>query len=450
MISIEYILTIYNKLIKIKSMTKYNHIEIVEFAQKYGCEIINNNYITQNGLNKIMIKSRCGHISMETPNSFIKKKLGIYCKDCMILINTSDNNFQINCVNSKCNKLFIPNKKSFLFCSRFCSYSREKNDKTKSKISNKVLKYICTKEDKHDYKNIYINGNIFILNLIKNNFNFEITNRCCHYNHIIKPINISDQNNDKKWLPIEIKYSNSSTDAHYYFGIKKVYNNIIVMCVSLDDKNIWIFPPNSINYTSKLKINKKFPNKFEKYLVNSENLVQILLNYYNTNKEMLVGKNDNLMDIVPSLNKHVMVEYEYKKKRLDSIKFIDFQNPISNFETYNFIINNYKIQECVSYQSYVSSHQIVSVYKKVNCISTAYNINDNDFYWIHSRINNNFYVIPSSVMYEQGFLESDIKKGKITINIDKNENWMEEYKFNYDSINEEFFKSKLKNLFGIK
>lgn len=440
------------------SKSKYSYLDIIEFAKKYDCEILNYRNPIEITSNKLIIKCKCGHNTTETVNNFVKKKIGIYCKDCMNKIISNPNDIQLMCSNSKCKKLFIPNEKSFLYCCKFCSYSREKNTITKNKISNKV-KNSMTIIDKSYDKEIYKKGNIYLNNLIGGQFNFEITNRCCHYNHIIKPINKSNlfdhqtntnEINNKIWLPIEIKYSNSSTNEHYYFAMRKNYKNILIIFVSLEEKNIWIFPPNILEYTTKIKINKKKPNRFEQYYVKQEDIVNTLMDYYEKFKEILVDKNENLMVSIAKTNPHINVEYEHKIKRLKYINFIDFQNPISNFEPYNFIVNGHKVQECVSFISNANHRQTVSIHKKQNGLSLPFYYTDSDFFWIHERNCDNFYVIPSNIMYEKGLLDSESQKGKRTLNLETNQYWLFKYKFSYTTINIEPNKSNLLKVFGIK
>lgn len=497
-------------------MNKYNISDVLEFAKKYRCEILNSNNLTTFS-NKLLIKSRCGHITTDTVNNFIKKKIGIYCKECMNKIVHGDKDIDLVCSNSNCNKIFKPNpnEKIFLFCSKFCCFSREKNEKTKAKISLKIKNIMREKENNKDEpmdnKNIFLKGNIYLNSLIENKFNFEITNRCCYYNHIIKPFNIksSNGNTDKVWFPIEIKYSNSSLN-NYLFRMKEKYKEILIICISLEDNKIWLFPPNTLDYVTKLKINKESPNKFDKYIVNPLNLHNILEDYYNNYQQKLVCKNDNFMEIKET-NAHIKVEYEFKKKRLDYINFIEFQNPISNFEPFNFLINDYKIQECVSFitKSYPKKkknninnpeknnnleeivesdditdldiindyelipdidninsdkksepnlelnselkkkYHVVSIHKKRNGFSIPFHYTDCDFFWFHERNYNNFYLVPSSILNEKGFLNSESNKGKMLFNIDKNTDWLSEYKFSYDSINQEPFKTNFLKFFGL-
>ncbi len=429
---------------------KYTYEQIITHAHKYNCEILDTKEYVEKfkSLTKISIKSSCGHISMESINNFIKKKIGIYCSDCMGMIKNSKT--QVKCFNPKCNELFVPDEKSFLFCCKFCSYSREQSTHTKKLIAKKIKQKIIESKQTYD-RNIYSNGNLYLDSLIGNTFNFEITNRCCPYNHIIKPKNVN-YTNDKIWMPIEIKYSNSSDDLYYYFTMRKIYNDMIILCVSLEDNKIWIFAPNSLEYVSKLKINKSSPNKFDIYnvdLTNQINIITILEKYYFDYKNILVGKNDNLEYKISDSNPHIKTEYEFKKKRINFVNFLNFENPISNFEPYNFKINGFKIQECVSFVNSKTQNQIVSIHKKVNGFSVPFDYQDNDFYWIHERLFNSFYLIPSQILYLNEYLNSEITKGKTTLNIDTNQSWLFEYVFCYDTIEQEENKQKLLNIFNL-
>ena len=69
----------------------------------------------------------------------------------------------------------------------------------------------------------------------------------------------------------------------------------------------------------------------------------------------------------PSKNdSHVMVEFNYKKLRMEQINFLEFINPKSNFEVYNFKINEYKIQESVCFMIPKYRHMLACIHKKKN------------------------------------------------------------------------------------
>lgn len=391
---------------------------------------------------------------MTSPHKFVKRKIGIYCNDCMGMIENSDSLFNVNCSNTKCKKKFIPSIKSFLFCCKNCSFSRNIKDETRKKISLSVLNTIKSNKNINNNFNsesIYSIGNSFIINLIKDNFNFELTNRCCEYNHIFKPTTLSNNDCEKIWCPIEIKYSNFNIGNQYYFTMsEKTYPNALILCVNLKENKMWLFPPNIIKSCSKLKIN--ILNKHTEYLVeNKEKLLLKLYDFYHGYQSIHVEykKNYYLDENKIFLNSHVQVEYTYKIKRLNMINFIPFQNPISNFELYNFIVNGYKVQECVCFISKKNNYQMASIHKIRDKKSLPFAIEDNDFYWFHERDCELFYVVPAKILELKGFISSNLSKGKTSINIDTNFVWLFDYKFSYQTINNLEEKTKLLKLFDL-
>jgi hypothetical protein len=190
-------------------------------------------------------------------------------------------------------------------------------------------------------------------------------------------------------------------------------------------------------------------NKFVQYQTNPMDLVSELFKYYWIYTKLWVGKNDNLMIELSESNLHIRIEYEYKKKRLDTIKFLEFKNPISNFEQYNFIVNGFKIQECVSFVVKKYCYQIASIHKKNGGSTIPFTLEDSDFYWIHERLVDYFFLVPASVLYEYGYLSSPIKKGKTTINIDTNRVWLLPYNFSYKTINSPKESKRLKKMLKI-
>lgn len=81
----------------------------------------------------------------------------------------------------------------------------------------------------------------------------------------------------------------------------------------------------------------------------------------------------------------------------------------------------------------------------LKCNKGRYNQGDNDFYWFNLAGTNIFYVIP-----EQKLLDGDVVRSQLTLHSEEGEkhvsykdNWTSEYKFNYDTINEEGERNRL-------
>lgn len=364
-------------------MLKYDYEYVVNFSNKYNCQLLDPRELFDKQPHMIKIKSRCSHITMVTKNNFIKNKNGIYCDSC---INNISNNSIFTCCNIRCNRQFTPIPSSYLYCSKYCAHSRTQTEKTKLKISKSVINTIKTKKPNLNLTHIitHTNGNRYIQKLLNGDFDLVLTNRSCEYNHILKPKTINDENiNTPIWLPIEIKYSTSITDNNYYFTMRKNYKNILILCISILDNNCWLFPPNEITFSYKLKIN--ISHKYTNYLYDTTNKVTLtnkIQEYYEKYIEIRKYYNENLIlsEEKQILNPHISVEYRYKLKRLETIKFLNFQNPVSNFKPYNFLINQYKIQECVSFISNHGKSNIVSIGKIQNNKTIPFEYNDCDFF----------------------------------------------------------------------
>jgi len=434
----------------------YTYENLMELSIKYNFTVNN----SQEQIEKTQIVdliSKCGHNTITTMNKLIKKKIGIYCNNCMDLINNTTN-FMVCCSNSKCKKIFISSPTSFLFCSKFCSYSKSLKDATKKKISESnslIMKNMKT----YNLIELLNDGNKYVKNLINEHFEYEITNRCCSYNHIIKPKNNNPQSNNNEnendninfspnWLPIKTLYSNCSDDYNYFFSLKKNNTSQILLCINILHNKIWLFPPNVITYCTKLKISKNKSDKYNDYLILPNEFVEKLSKFYNENLHYYVVKNEDFYFQNDNIKSHIKVEHEYVKKRLEKIKYINFQNSITKFETYNFLINDFRIQEAVCFVTKDLMRQIACIHKQIDNHCIPFSFNDNDFYWINERITDNFYVIPSQIMYNNGFLSSHAKNGKTTITIETNYTWLQYYLFSYTTIDEPEQKYKLLQLFN--
>ena len=426
-------------------MSKKSFEYVNALAEKYLCSLLHTEQSFMRNLDTINIKSRCGHITIVSISKFVKYRTGVYCGECMETYISEKK--LVPCNNIKCKKMFVIEQNNLLFCSPKCSHSRIQTKTTINKISSSVKKYV--NENRKDYsfieENIHSVGNSYIYNLLGEHFYFELTSRCCDYNHLFKPIQNNTIEDTEKWFPIKIKYSNSYIGDNYYFTIRNKSQNILILCVNLQNKKMWLFPPNILNSSSKIKIN--INTTFTEYLLTEKTLYEKLLQYYNNNSTMWLNKYDNL--ISNSNNGHVNIECEYKLKRVSSINFLTFTNPLTNFETYNFLINGFRVQETVCFYDIVGKWQIACVLKKRNGKIYPFSLEDNDFYWINERTSNNFYVVPNNIMYEKGFVQGGIIKGRININITTNLFWLSDYQYSYDDINETDNKVRLLKVFNL-
>ena len=73
----------------------------------------------------------------------------------------------------------------------------------------------------------------------------------------------------------------------------------------------------------------------------------------------------------------------------------------------------------------------------------SYDKGDNDYYWLHSSIDNRFWIIPEDVLIREGYIIIDVKKKTkrvLTFNLE----WLKLYEYNYDNIKQDIFENIFK------
>jgi hypothetical protein len=245
-----------------------------------------------------------------------------------------------------------------------------------------------------------------------------------------------------EWLGIQIKSTsrrvkNNISEA-YKFDLRKDYENYIIICICLEDKNVWIFENKIVsNIKSTLTIGIK--SKYNKFKTNDSNIEQILENYYfNFNKFTFKE-----LDTPQSPN--VKIEYEYRKIREQKIDFLNFQNNEMEGLVYDFKVGDKKIQEKVGGHNHKNGKSYSFCLTKMNGRVNGkkkrqcYSIGDNDYYWLNCRNSSLFYIIPEKNLIEKGFIGNNDGKLKqiIISNTNKNTFWTKEYLFDYDNLDKE-------------
>jgi hypothetical protein len=121
-----------------------------------------------------------------------------------------------------------------------------------------------------NYNNIIEYNGINILNNILNKY--YITKRTpegCNSDIVIKRI---DEEKDI-WIPIQIKTTNNSNYDKYSFDLmnkSNKYKNIILICICVSEKKIWVIPINIIDAKVKLNISIN-KSKYNEYLIDDNN-----------------------------------------------------------------------------------------------------------------------------------------------------------------------------------
>lgn len=268
---------------------------------------------------------------------------------------------------------------------------------------------------------------------------FYIKKMCdgCKADLAIKPNDIIED----KWIGIQIKSTltkvkNNNSEA-YKFDMTKDYPDYIIICICLQDKNIWAFENNIVSHIkTTLTIGNK--SKYNKFKVEN-NIAHILGNYYNSIKKF------TLINLDISQSNNVKIEYKYRKIREEKISFLNFINNELEGLVYDFKINDKKIQEKVGGNLHKNKNSYSFCLTKMNGRINgkkkrqSYNKGDNDFYWLNCKDTMLFYIIPENILIKEGYIEnSDGKlKNLIISKTNKKTFWTKEYLFDYDNLDKE-------------
>lgn len=217
----------------------------------------------------------------------------------------------------------------------------------------------------------------------------------------------------------------------YSFNLRNIYNNMIIICYCIDEKKIWIIPYNDISHL-KCKINISKKSKYNTFLSNEFNIVDKLLQLYKTVK--LVEFENYLLPI----NIYQQRELTYREIRESKLFNIKFEYPDIEQCYYDFMINNYRIQEKVCGKINDRNAYNVSLYRRINKNTfKAYKKGMNNFYWFHIDETDIFYIIPEKILIENNKIEDDIiikNKPIFNIYINKNNMWYSKYKYTYTDL----------------
>jgi hypothetical protein len=271
---------------------------------------------------------------------------------------------------------------------------------------------------------------MYLQDLVKKNYDLKITFDGCLADVAIKPKIIKEDS----WMMIQVKSTYKPTRG-YNFKCKE-YKDCIIFCLCDNDKKMWIFDGNNITVKDKIAIGLN-KSKYDDNEVTKDDILSTLDNYYKTMKKFPFEHIDT-----PISDNH-KVEKEYRKHRELKISFLEFEYPKFQGSVYDFMINNYKIQEKTNLCS-KDKETVSFVLHKNNGKNkyTSYKKGDNDFYWLNLPDKKHFYVIPEQVLVDQKYIDT-IKKTILPINLNT-KSWISPYKFDYDNLDE----GKLKAVFS--
>lgn len=371
-------------------------VKIVERFAEAGCVLYTTEEEYNNMKNKLAgifrFKASCTHDNTVTLTNFWYKGTGIKCKDCIKEVVSKKN--IINNSNNDCNK--------------------------------------------QEYEGI-----VKLSSFIEDEFYIERTNEGCLSDILIKPKYLQDD----KWMMVQVKTTQDICHNLYTFSMHdNDYTDCLVLCMCIEDEKIWLFDNSQIIGKKKFNIGVTEKSEYFKCQVKKEDLAESIHNHY-----ALYKKFTKEYGVRPR-SVQQQQELFYKRLREKNIPYIDFVYPNVEGRAYDFIVNNYKIQEKVA--SIVTKKNkkqfyMVCLYRSSKSGKMrdyrCYNKGDNDFYWIWKKDDKDtFYVIPEDALIEREYIQIDgnldNKKKCFTL-----AEWTNEYKY---SLSDKDLQKKLEGLLG--
>ncbi len=340
---------------------------------------------------RISFTGKCGHPSSAVYTNFHLRKTGIFCKTC---------------VQSK-------NKQA----------AKEKD------------KDIFVKQE-----SVSMN---YLTNLLSSKYSISRTDEGCSADMLVRKI----ESTDDAWLRIQVKTTKEKIhNMHVFQGFGDKYKDMVIICHSLSDNKLWIFPYNDVKVPRKLNISSI--SKYNVYLCEESELLTKLSEYYD--RVRLISEAEGKYQH----NKYQRREAVYAKKRIEILSFLEFKKHEVQYTSTDFTVNGKKVQEKVVGAKHGESYvfQLSRNNGRENR-NRNYRLGENDVYWFHSSFNELFWIVPEIVMFNEGLLsKSDETKPPkhfmVNPNTYKSHPWLKQYEFDYTKITPDII-GCIKGMFSI-
>lgn len=373
-------------------MPKYDYATLVQDFLDKDCilKLSQDEFQKIKGLQKTILYfiAQCGHDSHASFTNFKNKNTGVICRDCSLTKN-------------------VENKKQ--------------------KISNEISNEHITEKLSYEY----------LSHLISDNFQVEKTNEGCQADMVIRPKEVLED----QWLKIQLKATKGYSHGIYNFmSINKDYDDCLIVLISLSDGKVWMIPYEVVKHLNSLSIGKT-NSIYNKYLVNQENIIATLNNYY---------KITNLFDLEqckipkPLANRQ---ELFYATRRSEKLLFFNFEKPKFDGTVYDFLLNGFKHQEKVSTFVAKKDYFLCKLCKRGSNEKKCqyYQVGDNDFYWFWIKDSTYFYVVPEHILLERECIaaKNEIKAGYKMMclyphrEVESKYNFLDNYKFDLNNLDQE-------------
>jgi hypothetical protein len=368
---------------------KRTYQDVVKCFQDEGCQMLtteeecNAMKLAKISSPKYNYVASCGHEHCVFFNSFVSRKSGILCPQCIVTRNSK----------------------------------RIKNNMSNNKLVYLELELRCI-----DY----------FIDITKNDFIVKKAFDGCKADIIMKPIHCLQD----EWIGIQVKTC-SKPLLDYGFHVANDYSNMLILCISESDKKMWGIPYDLVAGQTKVTMGLT-KSKYSKFELTLATIAEQLFEIYKS-------LDKNIYEVLNTpICIYQQREKAYREYREEKIDFIEFTNSRMEGLVYDFHIGDKKVQEKVGGPSIRNSNEYHFTLVKNNGNKTKqqnliqYEIGDNDFYWLNCDNKKHFYVIPEDELVEHGFIDNKKQcKKMLSINITKENTWLTPYAFHYDNIDKE-------------
>jgi len=252
---------------------------------------------------------------------------------------------------------------------------------------------------------------------------------------------------EDKWIPVQVK--TTMKICHGMYSFKKLnsdYKNMLLLCVCVLEKKVWVLPFNDINVRTNLNISIK--SKYTKYEVNVDNIHEMIDTYIDKIEYLPL---DIIMEPVTLLQQR---EQNYNKKREQYLPFLEYTYPDIQGTVVDVLIYQKRVQEKVLgfidkkmmlHCTFASNNGKVDGKRSWR----TYCLGENDYYWLHSSIDDRFWIIPEQILFDKGYIanKDEIKNKKMLhfkSESNKKNAWLNAYEYNYNTINDEIKETIIK------
>ena len=426
--------------------TRYTLEQVVSIFESKKCILLDSKYTNQlQELNYIAI---CGHPNRTPLKTFVGGN-GLKCRACALDIHTFktvtkaflDKECVLSITEEEFNTIYVNNKNKIKYIAS-CGHNNSVSLKNfislnqgiqcPSCVNNNTgvkLKELRSGENKNSSIEQEFKCIQYFIGVINEYFQVKKTFDGCRTDIVLR----SADSIFDLWLGIQVKSTYNKTDrGQYDFKLNGInYDNCLILCICLEDKKMWLIPYEDVKGQKSVKISIK--SKYNHYEVTPDNIKEKLTNFYNNIPNFQ-------FDILntPTSDTHKQEQF-YRKLREEKLDFIQFIYPEFEGTVYDFKIFDKKVQEkvgfiCKNNPNSFGFHINKSNGKKSNC---SYKLGDNDLYWLHCKNTSRFYVIPESILIENGFIGDNCKQHLYISPTNINTKWTDEYLFNYDNIDKE-------------